>query len=170
MEVTSIPTSTGPFVIDSNSHDNHGNHRNDTDWPERTSERVKNDLNARFFEFQGQVASQFAEGQTAVAAVSKDVAVLSRDVVISEGRTAVAIGTVTKDVALLGRDLALTEARLQLVMAQNAAAMAECCCETKALVISQNGATRDLIQGNKILELEAKLAASNAANAALLRK
>jgi hypothetical protein len=160
MEVTSIPADK-PFVIDTDRnyggryHD-HG-HSRDNDWPERTAERSKNEFNARFFADSINSGNQFAAAQTAVAGVSKDVAVLSRDVVISEGRTAVAIQTVNANVGLLSKDLQISEKNLLLEMSKLAAQQAECCCELKELVREQNAQTRELIQSNKILELENRL-------------
>lgn len=163
MEVTSIPTATGPFVFDS-GHGDHGNHGNQ-DWPARTAERVNAEVNARAFAESINGGNQFAAAQTAVAAVSKDVAILSRDIVISEGRTAVAIQVVNSNVGLLGKDVLLAERNMQIEMAKLAAQQAECCCELKALVLQQNGETRDLIQSNKILELETRLAVLTSARA-----
>lgn len=174
MEVVSQPDGK-PFVVDTDEHRGHGRGSygySDGVWAQ-TAERVKDsqalqsaELNNRFFVQQDSTARQFAEAQAAQAGISKDVAVLSRDVVISEGRTAVQLGTITKDIALLNRDMALTEARLTLVAAQNAAKAAECCCELKALVLEQNGATRLLIKDNLIESLKDQIAALRVPTAA----
>lgn len=163
MEVVSQPDGK-PFVVDTDEHRGHSRGSfgySDGVWAQ-TAERVKDsqalqsaELNNRFF-----------GAQDTQAGISKDVAVLSRDVVISEGRTAVQLGTITKDIALLNRDMALTEARLTLVAAQNAAAAAECCCELKALVLEQNGATRLLIKDNLIESLKDQIAALRVPTAA----
>lgn len=164
MDVVTSPDGK-PFVVE--THSGHGDHSygnygscGNQDWPEKTSERVKDSVSGFFFSASAQAAQRAQEAAVATAGVSKDVAILSKDVVITEGRLAVQVGTVTKDIALLNRDMALTEARLTLVAAQNAAAAAECCCELKALILQQNGETRDLINSNKIRELELKLAAN----------
>src|SRR6185503_18448729 len=102
MEVVNNPDGK-PFIVDTEDQHKHGYGHYGTSAFEQNS--------------------RFAAAQ---AGTAKDVAVLSRDVVISEGRIAVQLGTITKDVALLNRDLALTEARLTLVAAQNAAQAAEC--------------------------------------------
>lgn len=120
----------------------------------------RSEFNARFFTAQDASGRQFAEAQVATAGVSKDVAVLSRDVVISEGRLLIQHCKTQEGIAVLAKDMALTEARLNLVAAQNAAAAAECCCELKALILEQGGVTRELINSNKIRELELKLAAN----------
>jgi len=140
-----------PSVVETDGP-RHGGHRGGYD--------DRSEFNARFYADALNSGQQFAAAQVSQAGVSKDVAILSKDVVITEGRLAVQIGTVTKDIALLNRDLALTEARLTLVAAQNAAAAAECCCDLKALILQQNGATRDLMQSDRIRELELKLAAN----------
>jgi hypothetical protein len=118
------------------------------------------EFNARFFSTQDASGRQFAEAQVATAGVSKDVAVLSRDVVISEGRLLIQHCKSQEGIALLGKDMALLEARLNLEAAKNAAAAAECCCELKALIISESSKTRELSQSDKIRELELALAAA----------
>lgn len=177
MEVVSQPDGK-PFVVDTD----HGGHSNGnrggsygysggydgSDWS-RTAERVKDsqalqtaEFNSRAFSSQDTAGRQFAEAQVSTAGVSKDVAVLSRDVVISEGRLLIQHCKTQEGIAILSKELALTEARLNLVAAQNAAAAAECCCEIKALILEQNGATRLLIKDNLIESLKDQLAVARA--------
>jgi len=170
MEVTFGPDGK-PVVVDSDSHDGHGHGYGhgygygSSDWS-RTAERLKDsqalqtaEFNARAFAQQDTSGRQFAENQVSSAGISKDVAVLSKDVVISEGRLSVQNAITQKDIQVLSKDVALTEGRLNLEMAKLAAQQAECCCEIKELVRAGDAATRELIQGNLISQLKDEILA-----------
>lgn len=162
MDVVNSPAGTDRLtVVDTEEH-RRSNHHHDNDWA-RTAERVIADAsrNAQFaseqlrdnlgatkdgfFETRGDVKDGFKDSAVQVGGVAKDVQILGKDVVITEKNLQLQASTNT---AALQAALCDIKFQAQAIAAQAAKEAAECCCELKELIRSENSATRALIQTN----------------------
>jgi phosphoribosylformylglycinamidine (FGAM) synthase-like enzyme len=164
-------------------HNNHGNH--DRDWPERTTERIKDQL----ADFERAVTatvvrSELATEKTGAAGVLAT-SVAAGALGVSVEKTSAANQLTTNVAAQQIQNTLLSNfngasvqaqtfnaatqlafatntAAIQLEAAKNAAAnlaaLAECCCEIKARILENGEKTRDLINGNQSLNLAVQLA------------